>query len=258
MTIDELAREAGVTTRNIRAYQAKGLLPPPILQGRVGHYDERHLTRLRLVARLQREGFSLAGVAELLRAWEEGRGLADVLGLEEELIGAWSSAQPQVMTAEELAALFPNASGEELRAFVELGFVVPLDDGRFRVPSAQMLELGAALTRLGVPVSASLDVARKLRVRAEDLASDFSELFQRHVWEPFVDAGMPAERMAEITRSLHLLRPLAFDAVTFSFATAMDRLSEDVTAGRLVPEAAARKGAKPPRAAKPARRRRTR
>ena len=32
-TIDELAREAGATVRNIRAYQERGILPPPRRQG---------------------------------------------------------------------------------------------------------------------------------------------------------------------------------------------------------------------------------
>lgn len=38
--IDELARLAGSTVRNIRAYQDRGLLPPPRLAGRVGLYDD--------------------------------------------------------------------------------------------------------------------------------------------------------------------------------------------------------------------------
>ena len=29
LTIDELARETGMTVRNIRAHQSRGLLPPP-------------------------------------------------------------------------------------------------------------------------------------------------------------------------------------------------------------------------------------
>ncbi|MFB9386717.1 MerR family transcriptional regulator [Pseudonocardia petroleophila] len=34
--IDELAHTAGTTVRNIRAYQDRGLLPPPRRVGRVG------------------------------------------------------------------------------------------------------------------------------------------------------------------------------------------------------------------------------
>ena len=60
MTVDELARLAQTTTRNIRNYQTLGLLPPPSLVGRVGHYHKGHLGRLRLIARLQEQGFTLA------------------------------------------------------------------------------------------------------------------------------------------------------------------------------------------------------
>jgi DNA-binding transcriptional MerR regulator len=49
--------------------------------GRTGYYDNEHLERLRSVLRLQAEGFSLAALATLLRAWEAGSTLAEVLGL---------------------------------------------------------------------------------------------------------------------------------------------------------------------------------
>ena len=40
LTIDELAQRTGTSSRNIRAYQAKGLLPGPQLEGRTGYYVE--------------------------------------------------------------------------------------------------------------------------------------------------------------------------------------------------------------------------
>ena len=36
MTIDELARATGMTVRNIRAHQSRGLLPPPEVRARTG------------------------------------------------------------------------------------------------------------------------------------------------------------------------------------------------------------------------------
>ena len=38
MTFDELARRTRLTVRNIRAYQSRGLVPPPELRGRTGYY----------------------------------------------------------------------------------------------------------------------------------------------------------------------------------------------------------------------------
>ncbi len=79
-TVDELARAAGTTTRQVRALQTRGLLPRPGLIGRTGYYDADHLERLRAVVRLQADGFSLAALDILFRAWDAGMTLAQVLG----------------------------------------------------------------------------------------------------------------------------------------------------------------------------------
>src|ERR1700760_2693517 len=46
--IDDLARLAGTTTRNIRVHRDRGLPPPPLRVGRVAVFNDPHLTRLRL------------------------------------------------------------------------------------------------------------------------------------------------------------------------------------------------------------------
>jgi len=81
MTLDEFARRCGTTSRNVRALQSSGALPPPIMRGRKGFYGGDHRIRLSAVLRLQEEGFSLASVRTLLAAWERGATLEDVLGL---------------------------------------------------------------------------------------------------------------------------------------------------------------------------------
>lgn len=80
MRIEGLAVAAGVSTRNIRAYQSLGLLGPPALSGRVGFYGEAHLDRLRAISRLHAQGFSLAAIRSLFEAQERGHTLEDVLG----------------------------------------------------------------------------------------------------------------------------------------------------------------------------------
>jgi DNA-binding transcriptional MerR regulator len=81
-TIDELAAVAGTTSRNLRAFQSRGLLPPPHLVGRTGHYDDGHRRRLEAILGLQRRGYSLAAIADLAAAWARGATLDDVLGFE--------------------------------------------------------------------------------------------------------------------------------------------------------------------------------
>jgi DNA-binding transcriptional MerR regulator len=84
--IDEMARVAGVTARNLRAYQSLGLLAAPRLAGRVGHYDADHLDRVRAIRRLQARGFSLAGIKELFDAYDRGQTLDALLGLDPSLL----------------------------------------------------------------------------------------------------------------------------------------------------------------------------
>ena len=81
LTIEELARQAGVSTRNVRAYRTAGLLPPPRLDGRTGRYGEDHVRRLAVVARLQQRGWSLAAITDALSAWDARRTLDDLLGV---------------------------------------------------------------------------------------------------------------------------------------------------------------------------------
>src|SRR5256884_9378235 len=56
LTIEELARRVGLSTRNVRAYRTAGLLPPPTLEGRTGRYGDEHLRRFGLIWRPQRRG----------------------------------------------------------------------------------------------------------------------------------------------------------------------------------------------------------
>jgi DNA-binding transcriptional MerR regulator len=81
LTVDELARGARTTTRQVRALQTRGLLPHPRLEGRTGYYDQVHLDRLRAILRLQGSGFSLAAIASLFDAHDAGMTLPQVLGL---------------------------------------------------------------------------------------------------------------------------------------------------------------------------------
>ncbi len=223
MTIDELARAAGVTTRSIRAYQTSGLLPHPRLAGRVGVYDEGHLARLRYIAHLQDRGFSLAAIRDLLTAWEEGRSLSDVLGFEDALTAPWTDEAPGRVDADELRGLFPSVDDVAgfLRRAVDVGLLEPEGDG-WRVRSPTLLRVGSELVAAGLPLAAVLDEHVLLSSDMGRIAERFVALFEHHVWEPFVMAGMPADRLAEITEALVRVRPAAAAAVKAAFGHAME------------------------------------
>jgi len=225
MTIDELAREAGVTTRTIRAYQTDGLLPHPRLAGRVGLYDEGHVARLRYIAHLQSQGFSLAAIRALLDAWEDGRSLSDVLGFEEALTAPWTDEAPGAIDTGQLRRLFPEIADDPTlgERAVSAGLLVADGDGDgWRVPSPTLLRVGADLVAAGIPLSAVLDEHLLLTSDLKRVADRFVSLFERNVWEPFVADCMPSERLPEVTEALLRARPTAMKAVAAVLAQAME------------------------------------
>ncbi|MGH2706878.1 MAG: MerR family transcriptional regulator, partial [Actinomycetota bacterium] len=183
MTIDELARRGETTTRNVRAYQTRGLLPPPHVVGRVGYYNEGHLARLKYIARLQQRGLSLAAIRDLLAAWEQGRSLGDVLDFEGELTAPWTEEQPEVMSRERLEELFPESIEDPglLQRSIDLGLIIPEGDD-FKVVSPRQIQVGAELVAAGVPLSAVLDEHQKLAANLEVIAERFVALFEKYVW----------------------------------------------------------------------------
>ena len=75
LTLEELAGAVGMTTRNVRAYQTRGLLQPPRRAGRTSVYTHEHVRRLRQVQQARARGASLTLLRTLIA---EGRDLDGV------------------------------------------------------------------------------------------------------------------------------------------------------------------------------------
>jgi DNA-binding transcriptional MerR regulator len=214
MTVDELALHAGLPSSTVRLYQTKGLLPPPRREGRVGVYGTGHLARLRLIGQLQERGFSLAGIKHLIDTWESGRTLDDLLGLEAQAVAVTPRPQLLQLRVEELATRFADQplTPEVLRRSMRLGLVAADDDG-WVTCDAEFLDFGAQLAALGIRPDEILDEWEALLSSTTSSARRFVSLFKRHVWQPFVEAGMPADQIGALTDTLRRLTPLA-QAVT--------------------------------------------
>jgi len=230
MTIDELARRTGTTTRNIRAYQERGLLPPPKVVGRVGYYSESHLARLKHIAELSDRGFSQAAIRELFRAWEHGYGIEEVLGFERALAAPWDSERSARVSVADLQDRFGVDAAARVRA-VKLGLLVPDDeDGEgewFRVPSPRLLDAAVELIATGVPLERVLDEAARMRADLDRIAARMVALFREFVWTPYEEAGRPPEDLPRITEALNRMRPVAAMAIGPVFAQAIaERVSQ--------------------------------
>ncbi len=227
--LDELAREAGVASTTVRLYQTRALLAPPRLEGRTGWYDESHLSRLRLIARLQGEGHSLAGIANLLEQWEQGRSLDAVVGVEAELDSLLGDAAAVILDPVELLGRFPDdaLTPEVMQRALALGLVQPTDDGRLRVADRRFLATGADLAHLGIPVDVILDEWEALIVHTDDIAERFIALFETHLAPADWQKGLDTEETRELAQTLARLQSTAGQVLAAALGASVARLGRE-------------------------------
>ncbi|MGH9111762.1 MAG: MerR family transcriptional regulator [Acidimicrobiales bacterium] len=238
MRLDELARRAGVASTTVRLYQNRGLLPGPRLVGRTGYYDETHLARLELIARLQEQGFSLTGIGRLLATWTEGRDLADLVGVEQQLDGLLTRRHAVELEASELVGQFPPGAltPAQVQRAVAMGLVEAADDGRFRVPDRRFLETGAALIELGVTADVVLDEWAHLVEVTDRIARRFIAVFEDHLLPDNWRRDLDSTRAAELASTLDRLRRAAATVVAAALDTSLAREGSNRLA-ELVPPA---------------------
>ncbi|MFC4947889.1 MerR family transcriptional regulator [Pseudonocardia sp. GCM10023141] len=232
--IDELARLAGTTTRNVRAYQERGLLPPPRRAGRVGIYTEIHLARLRLITSLHERGYTSAQIAELIAGWEQGRNLADVLGLETALNSPWTDEIPSYMPTADVEAFIAAAVADpeqESAVFdraVRLGVIKP-EGAHCLIPSPQLISTLIELVGRGFRLVDVLGLHERIVPAIDDIARRMVEVGAARLVAEHGESWLPrGEEVAEVTDLLGRLRQLATSSVQGLLAHAMERHVTDV------------------------------
>jgi DNA-binding transcriptional MerR regulator len=218
LTIEQLAAETGMSVRNIRSHQARGLLAPPEVRMRVGYYGPEHVAALRLIRELQDEGFNLGGIKRLL---EDTHGTAERLLRVREALNESSKGMPaETLTAVELGRRFkldPVEGREILAKALKLGVLIPLGGDKYEAPNPSLLAVGDEAVRSGIPLRAALSVVEEIQRHCDSVSRTFVKLFLREVWKPFAQADMPAERWPEIEDAVEGLRPAASEALMTIF-----------------------------------------
>ena len=188
LTIGELAEAAGMTVRNIRNHQSRGLLPPPELEARTGYYGSEHLERLKLIRAMQADGFNLEAIRRILS------------GSELQRVATMPREVPATLTAEELARRFGDDPGALAEA-ERLGVLMPLDDGRFEAPSPALLRAAEEAVSRGVGLAAALRVVEEVQAGCAVIARAFVSTFTQELLRPGLadpDAVAAVERLRPV------------------------------------------------------------
>ena len=221
MTIDELAQRAGMTVRNIRAHQSRGLLPPPEVRGRTGYYGAEHVARLELIREMQAEGFNLKAISRLLE--QTGAAGNEILGFTRSVLSPFGSEAPEYVERAELEARFGADNPKAIARAERLGLIVPLGDDRWEVPSPPLLRAGEEVVALGVPIEHALAVGEQINRSSKAVAEAFVRLFREDVLHRLEQAGDSPEHWAQAAAAVERLRPLASEALLAGFQQVMTR-----------------------------------
>lgn len=224
--LDELARRADVASTTVRLYQSKGLLAAPRLEGRVGWYDGSHLRRLRLIARLQADGHSLAGMGELFAQWEQGRSLDAVIGVEAELDALLGDAHAVIVEPADLLARFPDGAmtASLMQRAASLGLIQPTPDGQIRIADRRFIDAGAELAQLGVPLTVVLDEWDALLAHTDQIAKRFVTLFERHLAPANWQSDLGTEQTGQLAHTLARLQATARQVLVTALDTSLAKL----------------------------------
>jgi DNA-binding transcriptional MerR regulator len=211
LTVEQLANETGMSVRNIRNHQSRGLLPPPEVRARVGYYGPEHVVRLRLIQQLQADGLKLSAIERVLS--DRGASADHLLGLRRAVTAPFEAESPEVISRDELDERFGPLSGRQkaLDKAQRLGLLVPLGEDRFEAPSPALLRAAEEAVARGVSLHAALRVVADVRSSCETMARAFVGVFEREL------LGGDADPVAAVED----LRPVAAQTVAALFDQAM-------------------------------------
>jgi DNA-binding transcriptional MerR regulator len=238
MTIDDLARRSGLPVRTIREYHSMRVLPPPERKGRIGLYDAGHVQRLELIARLQQRGYSLAGIRDLLDAWDRGTELSTLLGVDRGPMAL--DETPMRLTRDELFGRLAGLDAATLRRAQDIRLVRSDGPAHFLVRSPALIDLVADGVRLGVGLDEMLDMIGSLVAGLDATASAVARSMAERIWQPVAGRNGATDLAGFLTRGRVLLLQGVASVLADRLAAALRDQAEGMTGGAELRAALAR------------------
>lgn len=225
--IDDLARLAGTTTRNVRAYRDRGLLPPPRRVGRIALFNDAHLTRLRLITSMLDRGYNLTHVHEMLSAWEQGKDLGDVLGLESALVGTWAAEKPEIIPRSDLE----NIIGDD-RAFDRLVALqlVTLDGANATVTRPKLFAAFNEIREYGIDINKLIDLHEQVLPHIDTISAILVQAGADHIANQVtLGQALPEDHeIADLITMLVRFRTQAVASVAGTLASSIESTIESL------------------------------
>jgi DNA-binding transcriptional MerR regulator len=225
--IDDLARAAGTTSRNVRAYQERGLLPPPEKRGRVGYYNDSHLVRLKLIDSLLSRGFTTAHISDFITSWETGNDLAEVLGLENTLTERWAQGDTMRVPRDVVGDVLGTTDDAVISRVVSMG-LARIEGDAYVLSEPELLRGFAQLQEFGFSLGHLLDVHTDTELLMRQLAGRIIREAKDQIVADHGEGWLPeGDEIATATDMLQRMRAIGTRSVKIALARAMDQALQD-------------------------------
>jgi DNA-binding transcriptional MerR regulator len=203
LTIQELSARVDMTPRNIREWQTIGVLPPPRRRGRLAFYDETHVARIERVKSLRADGFPLDVIRQFLERPQASA--ADVLTLSATVLDPASQGGSKAV---DRAGLAERLGADAVESLIGCGLIDGIDDQKVVIKDVATFDYVEQLVGIGLPLKAiasAVEAMSELQIRGVGVLVD---LYRKEVWQPFVDAGLPAAQWRSIAEKSGRMREL--------------------------------------------------
>ncbi|HZU69173.1 MAG TPA: MerR family transcriptional regulator [Ktedonobacteraceae bacterium] len=197
-TIDELAHLSGMPSRTIRFYNTQGMLPAPIMHGRVAYYNQEHLLVLSIIKELKEQQLPLESIKQLLEVRARHGDVQMNLALKQRLLRPLTSNAQDVQISKKALMQQSGASEARIDELVDQGLLFPTragDNGEplFTGDDILLLQLYERLEDLGLPVA----LPALIRFQMRQLVRSELAAFAQHVQPRWQEEGLSAEQQAE-------------------------------------------------------------
>jgi DNA-binding transcriptional MerR regulator len=258
--VEQLALACDVSVDTVRYYQARGLLPPPEREGRVGWYGPEHAERIAQIRSLQRKGLTLAAIRRVVTgelgaadvdlaaavvAAREERGRDGVVAAGSEAGAAGSEAgaagseagaagsesgEPELMDLDAFSAR-SGVPASLIQAVEREGIRLgrPVDGApRYTSSDIELVRTALRLLEFGLPLPDLLALARDADAAMRDLAERAVDLFDEHVRKPIRDTAGDADAASEqMVQAFRELLPAVTTLVSAHFRRVLLETAEE-------------------------------
>src|SRR2546421_5706551 len=181
LRIDDLAHLSGTPSRTIRFYNTQGLLPPPIMRGRVAYYNQEHLLVLNLIKELkEQQNLPLELIKQLLEIRAQYGDVQMNLALKQRLLRPLTSVSPGVRLSKEELVQQSGASAARIDELAQQGLLFPeqTEEGPlYTGDDILLLKIYERLEDLGLPIA----LPALIRFQLRQLARSELAALEQHV-----------------------------------------------------------------------------